>query len=392
MEFTNMQKLRTTAKVLLIVAAMSFFATEYASAQSLVGPAVRTEVKVLSPETTYKFSLGNPNLNPVITALAFSNDKNTFLVGGDNHMIYFGNANEGVDSRTGKAVERATFQRAQEFDALEDWVRAIAVNPAVPTEIAALSQNGQIVVKDLGTNSKRNIDSNLRGAHAMDYSPNGKVLAVCGFDSYVVFYDAVSLESLTKWKTPGESSTTLKFSPDGRLFALGGRDGVIRVWNTEDGKTLADFALTNAATQDNPNPTTQRARAVCFSPSGSLVAAAGDANQIMVWDLTTGKRAAALNVDGRKIYSLVFCDETTLAAGDSVNDVTVWNIPEQKMIAIGQGRKKGSKDNEASHSNESENAYTLGHTGTVSALIYDNARKTLFSGSFDTTVIKWQLP
>ena len=172
------------------------------------------------------------------------------------------------------------------------------------------------------------------------------------------------------WEAPGESSTSLVFSHDGRLLALGGRNGVIRVWNTIDGSIFKEFTLTN--TEDSVKKgenIPRRVRAVCFDPSGKLLAAAGDSNQTLVWDLASGQVVASLCHGNSKVFSMTFCDPDILVTGDSVNHVNVWKISENKLIAQG-----------------------VDHTGTVTDVLFDSRTRTILSSSYDATVRRWALP
>jgi YD repeat-containing protein len=73
---------------------------------------------------------------------------------------------------------------------------------------------------------------------------------------------------------PGECRT-LALAPDGRRFATGGDEPVVRIWSVPDAKPLADLhtGLTSV-------------RAVAFAPDGASVLAAGEGGAVLI-DLTT---------------------------------------------------------------------------------------------------------
>jgi mitogen-activated protein kinase organizer 1 len=68
------------------------------------------------------------------------------------------------------------------------------------------------------------------------------------------------------------------------------------------------------------------------------------------------------------VLSLVFCGPDRLAAGGSDDLIRVWDL-----------------------TTRSEQLRLVGHTGSVSALVWDAQAELLVSGSFDTTVRLWPL-
>ena len=353
-----------------------------------------------------------PKLNPVVTAIDVSINPETgktyFYAGGDAQYFYIRDVKDVEELQNGVAVGDGNQYRAVGLQN-NDWIRAISVNP-VTGEVATLTQRGQLSIWNPATWEKtKTFDvRDLNGAHAMKYSPNGRILAVCGFDASVRFFgydgpkpqfDGSMFHEITRWTTPSQSCTALDFHSDrdpatGRctstFLAVGGRNAAW-VWDVVSGDPPRVFHLTD---QDGTTP--RRVRAVAFSPNGQLLAVAGDANQIQVWNLATNKpvgislasREIGDSRDGvRKIFSMTFTDDSTLATGDSVNDVVLWNVETKEMKAIGKGLGRNeSKDGRKAHS------------GTVAALVYvenendRDAPRSLLSGGFDTLVIRWKLP
>ncbi len=345
-------------KALLLVAVAGCFFTGKVEAQSLTPVNV---YKFDRPNIDSTLSANRTDVNPVVTSLTLSNDMSTFYVGGDDQNIYVWD------------LKQEKFRKA--LNTVNDWVRSVETNPlAGSAEIATLSQSGQLNIWDVdSTTPKVQGSDNIKGAHSLAYSPNGKVVAVCGYDPIVYFYDAATLQKLTEWRAPGQSSTTLVFSPNGQVLAIGGRNGIVRVWTTEDGEILKDFNLTNAGDAQN-----RRIRAVAISPSSKLLAAAGDANQIVVWDLVSGAEVSRIPFDKGKVFSMAFVDEDSIVTGDSQNNVVVWSVSGKAPIAIGEGHKAGTPGS--------------GHTGTVATVVLDPSTNTILSSGFDTTVIRWSLP
>jgi len=68
----------------------------------------------------------------------------------------------------------------------------------------------------------------------------------------------------------------ITFSPDGKLLASGGADGVVRVWDVETGASRATMA---------PRRRDAMVFALAFAPDGKTLAAACGA-EVRQWDVS----------------------------------------------------------------------------------------------------------
>jgi WD40 repeat protein len=74
--------------------------------------------------------------------------------------------------------------------------------------------------------------------------------------------------------------------------------------------------------------------AVIYSPTGSLLAAAGSSGQILIWDTATGARKWTLN-DGDLTTAIAFSDDgTTVTEGDLAGRVAVWDTATSTQKAV----------------------------------------------------------
>ncbi|MCI0641929.1 MAG: WD40 repeat domain-containing protein [Gemmataceae bacterium] len=109
----------------------------------------------------------------------------------------------------------------------------------------------------------------------------------------------------------------LAFSPDGKLLASCGYDAFVRVWSVPDGKEIRAFLLDGI----NPHPF-----AVAFSPDGKLLAAVDSdltpTAATRVWDMRTGKEKLRLQGTG---ITLAFSPDGKRLFTAGI-EVTAWSV------------------------------------------------------------------
>lgn len=171
--------------------------------------------------------------------------------------------------------------------------------PVVATSTGAVKvfENGAEVAQ---------IGSHAGAATSLSLHPCGDILASTGVDKSYVLYDLASNKQLTQVFTDAELLCS-GFHPDGHLFAAGGRDGQIKVFDVKTGESMATF--------DAGGPL----QAIAFSENGTWLAAAVQGEtSVQIWDL---RKAASIK---------------TLDIGSTVESLQ-WDYTGQFLAAAGSG-------------------------------------------------------
>jgi WD40 repeat protein len=160
--------------------------------------------------------------------------------------------------------------------------------------------------------------------YVVRFSPDGKLLASGGGDGLKVWDVATGKESVRLEGHEGLVSS-VSFSPDGTRIASGSWDETIRLWNASTGEELHTL-----------KGHTSSVTSVAFSPDGQRLASASYDKTVKLWDAATGQETLTLKGHSEGISSVSFSpDGQRLASAGGtakvVNPVGSKNSAELKV-------------------------------------------------------------
>jgi WD40 repeat protein/class 3 adenylate cyclase/energy-coupling factor transporter ATP-binding protein EcfA2 len=181
---------------------------------------------------------------------------------------------------------------------------------------------------------------------ASSFSPDGKLLAT------VTLREATLWDTAT-WKpvapplrsSQGGWEEGVDFSPDGRTLAIAGKEGRVELWDVSTRQALRELTDPVAASSDEPALSVVR-----YSPDGSVIAAGSKAmNHVTLWATATAHvigRPITTNPPGSGAQALAFSpDSKRIAVPGAPGTVGIWEVATGRRV--GEPVAIGSEDVEA---------------------------------------------
>ena len=177
------------------------------------------------------------------------------------------------------------------------------------------------------------------GVDDIQYSPDGKLLAVGGY-SGLYLYNTQTLGKVYHIENAG-ATRHIAFSPDGQTLASG-RGNTIRMWDVATG-THKQTLTTNSMDVDIIS--------IAFSPDGQTLASCGiegyfisDGHKVSIggihlWDANTGSLLRSLTGHERGVTGVSFSpDGKTLASSSYDKTIRLWDVQMGNLLRTITGK------------------------------------------------------
>lgn len=271
---------------------------------ALISSVASAEPNIVRPSETLDMK---SDRIPVVHCIDLDETGQFLAHGGDDHHVHVLSLLDGERIELTKHI---------------DWVRGVAFSPD-RKKLAAVAQDGLLQIWNASPKWTESVSTNVSGQslQSVVFHPSGNWVAVSGHEKSVFLVDAKTGKKIRTFDAHSESNRAIDFSPDGKLLAAGGLSGVVRVWNVETGKMLYQIEAT------------RRINAVAFSPDSQALAIGGESPFISIWSAKDGSSISTLPERPGKTYSLVFCEPNRLASGESDNVIRIWQLDRAECTA-----------------------------------------------------------
>jgi WD40 repeat protein/tRNA A-37 threonylcarbamoyl transferase component Bud32 len=187
---------------------------------------------------------------------------------------------------------------------------------------------------DVAAGTSRPLGKHANTVSALVWSPDGARLATAAVGNSVRLWDAAKAELLRpEFRSRWSSDGALAWSPDGRRFAVGRETG-LEVWDAAGGDKPRLLPLAEGGVT-----------AVAWAPGGARVATGGSDGAVRVWDVRSGKPAAAHLTGHRgKVHAVAWLagGASFLTLGEEDRAVALWRAdPLERVWARPAGTGAG---------------------------------------------------
>lgn len=145
-------------------------------------------------------------------------------------------------------------------------------------------------------------------------SPDGTRIAVASSIG-VFIYEYKTLE-LQKQLDTRSWVSAVKFSPDGKLIAVGDRDGLIRLWETSHWQEVASYSGHSVGVIN-----------LAFAPDGTKLASIGMDNTLIQWEIDSGEMTQPIPMPVSSVTSIVYSqDSKMIITGGNDFKINFWDV------------------------------------------------------------------
>jgi WD40 repeat protein/uncharacterized caspase-like protein len=201
--------------------------------------------------------------------------------------------------------------------------------------IAAGGEDGHIRLWTLDRQAgPRLLRGHRERVFSLEFAPDGRHLVSASWDGTSRLWDAASGESIALFDEDAPRLWHATFSRDGRLLAICRQDGDVSVWQMSPRRRR--FVLRRGNSRQNRPAMTDVAEAALsasFSPDGQVLAVAYGDDQVVLWEVATGRHDRAFDAHPLGATSVRYDESgTRLVTGGLDQTVGVWNARTGRLL------------------------------------------------------------
>ena len=187
--------------------------------------------------------------------------------------------------------------------------------------LAAADGNGRVFLWDVvsGELADSFADPDSQGVLGVAFDSDSELLAAADGNGRVFLWDVVSGElarTFGKRRSPGVNAVA--FGLGGDVLAVASSNGRVFLWDVVSGEFAGSFGY----------PDSQGVLGVAFGPGGRVLAAADGNGRVFLWDVVSGEFAGSFGYpDSQGMNGVTFSPNgDALAAADGSGRISLWNV------------------------------------------------------------------
>jgi WD40 repeat protein len=166
-------------------------------------------------------------------------------------------------------------------------------------------------------------------SNALAWSPNGKLIAVGNRQGGVEIIDANEGIAWYRVKEAGKEIRSLAWSADETRLAVGGESGTVRVWDVSQGTStlIKQFSSHKAGVT-----------ALAWSPNGETLVSLSEEGTLGLWNSKTDEMLPSRKIANSRFYAIAWSPDgatfATQMSGERRESLALWNTQSDKPIRV----------------------------------------------------------